>query len=508
MTENEKTPREGENTSSDEGVALSPYDSDLRAPEGEPDTGEFQLPTPAGYDDPEGGTPEHEAPAEAPVEAAPAAPEFQAPEWASFDGAPPAPPAPSPSAGTPPEAAPAPAAEEVGAREADEWAAAFDSATAGETGQTDFETRDHSPAVDAPAEVSHPAPVETAMGEIRADEDFAASAPTFDEPLVTDQAVAAPPAVAEEPTWEASAGEVQTVVAPVDEPTADSPARPDADATRAFPAGAAAVGAAAAAGAAAGAGTQPGVAAGNAVVSSTDPLEADPLSDTAVRRTSLIRPERSELPSNEPTALREATQADPRIDNYGTMVAPEDDALFEGARYDKVPSRVGAHIWGIVAMVLLIPVAWYLIADAGARMVLPENAQWATGTMNIAALAELVAGLVVLGAALLFARASSVGAFVAGGLLTLVGAVFVTVPGIARDLIEPAQEWLRGLHEGLGGNIAHHLEADGSTGRILTLGVILLLVGVISHSARRRGRDEQRIRAAVERRQARTSAEG
>lgn len=154
-------------------------------------------------------------------------------------------------------------------------------------------------------------------------------------------------------------------------------------------------------------------------------------------------------------------------------------------------------------MILLIPVAWYLIADAGARMVLPENAQWTTGTMTIAVMVELLAGIIVMIAALLFARASSVGAFVTGGLITVVGGVFVVVPGIARDLLTPAQEWLRSLHAGLGGNIAHHLEADGSTGRLLIIGVALLMVGVISHSARRRGRDEQRIRAAVERRQAR-----
>ncbi|MDO5495312.1 MAG: hypothetical protein Q4G64_06335, partial [bacterium] len=79
MSENENTRRE-QDAPQDEGVALSPYDSDLRSPEGEPETGEFELPTPAGYDEPESTEFEQAMRGEQ----GPDEPRFQAPEWASF----------------------------------------------------------------------------------------------------------------------------------------------------------------------------------------------------------------------------------------------------------------------------------------------------------------------------------------------------------------------------------------------------------------------------------------
>lgn len=638
MSENPTNPREPEPTPQDEGVALSPYDSDLRRPEGEPDTGEFELPTPAGYDDPEFS--ETDAPPEADAPVAPA-PRFEPPEWANFrepeqpaeeaadlsmdpaqqeeqiseqpvdlEAQPATPrepverePAPAadeyrapetvPTADAPTidgepvlsqdealraaEAAPAtdmlpaPEAAAEGAAEVSErdaWDAEFAAAggtdtRAADTGATESsaaagtadigaaaasgaaagavgagavaagtaeyaeaDPEDAAPVVSAPAQ--DPAVERAREDEIR----FAAQADAAgladhigDAPADEDRADVAP-AVGVIPPRQSGRRRADTLTdgTPVDGDVLDEGGDAvvgDGDTRTLGTAGTAAAGGSAAAGAgaagaafvgaAAAGAAQPGVAGGDAEVSedalATQSFAADSVSDTAVRRTSLLRPERTELPSNEPVALREAAEADPRVDNYGTTVHPDDDALFEGAQYDRVPSRVGAHLWGVLAMILLIPIAWYLITDAGARMTLPENAQWTTGTMNIAALAELVAGIVVLVVALLFARASSVGAWVMGVLLTIVGGAFVVVPGIAKDLITPAQEWLRGVHAGLGGNIAHHLEADGSTGRLLILGIILIMVALVSSGARRRGRDEQRIRAAVERRQARLEAQ-
>ncbi|HHW83182.1 MAG TPA: hypothetical protein GX743_05110 [Actinomycetales bacterium] len=665
MSENPTNPREPEPTPQDEGVALSPYDSDLRRPEGEPDTGEFELPTPAGYDDPEFS--ETDAPLEAGAPVAPA-PRFEPPEWASFrepeqpadeatdlamdpaqqeeqiseqpvdlEAQPATPrepverepsptadetlvaePAPvvedhrgaeEPVAGTVPAAEaptidgepvlsqdealraaeaspatdmlPAPEAAAEGAAEVSErdaWDAEFAAAGGTDAGGTDAGATDTSAAAGtadigaaaggaaagalaagtaqyaeadpedavaagtaeyAEADPEDAAPVVSAPAQDpaveRAREDeirFAAQADAAgladhigDAPADEDRADVAP-AVGVIPPRQSGRRRADTLAdgTPVDGDVLDEGGDAvvgDGDTRTLGTAGTAAAGGSAAAGAgaagaafvgaAAAGAAQPGVAGGDAEASedalATQSLATDSVSDTAVRRTSLLRPERTELPSNEPVALREAAEADPRVDNYGTTVHPDDDALFEGAQYDRVPSRVGAHLWGVLAMILLIPIAWYLITDAGARMTLPENAQWTTGTMNIAALAELVAGIVVLVVALLFARASSVGAWVMGVLLTIVGGAFVVVPGIAKDLITPAQEWLRGVHAGLGGNIAHHLEADGSTGRLLILGIILIMVALVSSGARRRGRDEQRIRAAVERRQARLEAQ-
>lgn len=153
----------------------------------------------------------------------------------------------------------------------------------------------------------------------------------------------------------------------------------------------------------------------------------------------------------------------------------------------------------MLATLLLAPVAWYLLSDAGARMTLPTNNQWDTGTLNLAAVAELLGGIVVLAVILLAARASALGAFIVGSLITVIGGAFVVIPRMTQQFLEPYLTNLRSYND-FGGNIAHHLVADGATGRILLAGIALILVGFVSHSARRRGRREQTIREAIERR--------
>jgi hypothetical protein len=268
--------------------------------------------------------------------------------------------------------------------------------------------------------------------------------------------------------------------APPAETPADQTAVQDDDVAARWSAAAAGTAGAAAAGAAGAAATR------------TD----TPPADTAVRRSSLMP--QQQAPSNEPRRLMTETEADERAERY----APEPDAdLFAGAAYDKMPSRAGAHWWGIVATLLLTPVAWYLLSDAGARMTLPAENQWDSGVLNLAALGELLAGILVLAVILLAARASSLGAFIVGSLVAIVGGAFVLFPALTQELLEPYLQWLQDYND-FGGNIAHHLVADGSTGRILVAGIALILVGFVSHSARRRGRREQTIREAIERRKA------
>ena len=88
-----------------------------------------------------------------------------------------------------------------------------------------------------------------------------------------------------------------------------------------------------------------------------------------------------------------------------------------------------------------------------------------------------------------------------GSLVALIGGAFVLFPAVTQDFAEPYLQWLRDYND-FGGNIAHHLVADGSTGRILVAGIALILVGIVSHNARRRGRREQTIREAIDRRKA------
>lgn len=192
----------------------------------------------------------------------------------------------------------------------------------------------------------------------------------------------------------------------------------------------------------------------------------------------------------EPDAGAAPESADERTDRTRR------DVVLDGSTaLTRPPSRGGAHVLTVLVTLLLTPVAWYLLADAGARLTLARNSPWETGNLNIAALLELAGGLLVLAVVLLAARWSSLGAIVTGVLVLVVGVPFVAVPRWTQETLEPVVTWLERLDD-LGGNVAHHLVASGSTGRLVVTGLALMLVGVVSHGARRKGRRE--VRPVVE----------
>ncbi|TNC17546.1 hypothetical protein FHE66_09655 [Georgenia sp. 311] len=166
------------------------------------------------------------------------------------------------------------------------------------------------------------------------------------------------------------------------------------------------------------------------------------------------------------------------------------DVVLDGTTaVTRPPSRAGAHVLTILVTLLLTPVAWYLLADAGARLTLPARNPWDTGNLNIAALLELAGGLLVLAVVLLAARWSSVGAIVTGILVVVLGVPFLAAPTWTQEILEPVVTWLDRFGD-FGGNVAHHLVASGATGRLVITGLTLVLVGVVSHGARRKGRRE------------------
>jgi len=181
--------------------------------------------------------------------------------------------------------------------------------------------------------------------------------------------------------------------------------------------------------------------------------------------------------------------------------------VLDGATQAAPRSRAGAHWWSLLLTLVLTPVAWYLVADAGARLTLGDDSPWARGELAAAPLAELVAGLILTAAILLAARWSSLGAQVVGILVLLAGLAFVFLPSQTAVLIEPAVTWLEDLNA-LGRNAAHHLLADGPSGRLALYGLGLLALGVVSHGARRLGRAEERAREAYAVRTGRSGRHG
>lgn len=153
-------------------------------------------------------------------------------------------------------------------------------------------------------------------------------------------------------------------------------------------------------------------------------------------------------------------------------------------------SRARAHVWGVVLSVLLLPLAWYLIADGGARLA-PQLSEALAA--DLAGGLEFAAGLLVLAVVFLTARWSSVGVIVAGSLLVVLGVPFLVAPAWAWDLAAPVTEAVAGWHQ-LGTNAVAHFTADTVTGRLVLYGLALIVLGVVSHGARRQGRREEKAR--------------
>lgn len=175
-----------------------------------------------------------------------------------------------------------------------------------------------------------------------------------------------------------------------------------------------------------------------------------------------------------------------------------DDELFSAApEITEMPSRTGAHWLSFLLFLLLVPAGWYLAADAGARMTLADAAPMYTGVASIVALGEILGAIII--SAILFAtaRRSSLGAWLMGIVTLIVGLPWLMAPGITAASVLSALSALTNTGS-LGANLAHHLQASGYSGRFALLGIFLMGLAYVSHSARRTGRAEEALRTSLE----------
>ena len=163
----------------------------------------------------------------------------------------------------------------------------------------------------------------------------------------------------------------------------------------------------------------------------------------------------------------------------------------------EMPSRTGAHALSFLLFLILAPLGWYLAADAGARMTLAEDAPMFSGIASLAALGELLGTIVLSMILCVIARRSSLGAWIMGLLFLLIGMPWVLAPGITAKALQAPLTALSSASP-FGENLMHHLQATGYSGRFVLLGVLLMGVGYISHSARRTGRSEEALRTSIE----------
>lgn len=175
-----------------------------------------------------------------------------------------------------------------------------------------------------------------------------------------------------------------------------------------------------------------------------------------------------------------------------------DDELFSAApEITEMPSRTGAHWLSFLLFLLLVPAGWYLAADAGARMTLADAAPMYTGVASIVALGEILGAIVISAILFVTARRSSLGAWLMGIVTLIVGLPWLMAPGITAASVLSALTALTNTGS-LGANLSHHLQASGYSGRFALLGIVLMGLAYVSHSARRTGRAEEALRVSLE----------
>ena len=175
-----------------------------------------------------------------------------------------------------------------------------------------------------------------------------------------------------------------------------------------------------------------------------------------------------------------------------------DDELFSAApEITEMPSRTGSHWLSFLLFLLLVPVGWYLAADGGARMTLADAAPMYTGIASIVALGEILGAIIISAILFVVARRSSLGAWLMGIVTLIVGLPWLMAPGITAASALSALTALTNTGS-LGANLSHHLQASGYSGRFALLGIALIGLAYVSHSARRTGRAEEALRTSIE----------
>ena len=192
-----------------------------------------------------------------------------------------------------------------------------------------------------------------------------------------------------------------------------------------------------------------------------------------------------------PDADDEAPAAAPLTRMERRRRRSEDDILLAGSTVVGRPaSRAADHWWGVLVAAVLLPLAWFLLHDASAELTM--DSQPHRFALSVIGLVELALGSGLLLTSLWMSRKSSLGAIVIGTLSTVAGLPFLVMPEFMSAQVSPVLERLAD-HSNLGSELSSFIWTDAATGRFVAGGLMLVMIGLVSHSARRAGRREQEI---------------
>ena len=222
--------------------------------------------------------------------------------------------------------------------------------------------------------------------------------------------------------------------------------------------------------------------------------DQDAAEETRPRRRSLLGEGNEDA---EAATLAAIASTAARGDKSGAPSSLDDELFSAAPEITEMPSRTGAHWLSFLLFLLLVPVGWYLAADAGARMTLADAAPMYTGVASIVALGEILGAIIISAILFVVARRSSLGAWLMGIVTFIVGLPWLMAPGITAASVLSALTALTNTGS-LGANLSHHLQASGYSGRFALLGIALIGLAYVSHSARRTGRAEEALRTSIE----------
>ncbi|WP_182353904.1 hypothetical protein [Flaviflexus huanghaiensis] len=160
---------------------------------------------------------------------------------------------------------------------------------------------------------------------------------------------------------------------------------------------------------------------------------------------------------------------------------------FEEPIPEEPRSRAWAHVGVFFATLLLAPLAWYLVADAGVRLSGMKNSAWNTGTVDWIVVLELLGALLCLAVLWFVASFSSLGPIIIGAIIAIVGLVAIFAPTIAQDVLQSTAMQDFTSYNDFTSNVGYHLTNDLASGRFAVFGFLLLMTGVVSHKARQLG---------------------
>ena len=175
-----------------------------------------------------------------------------------------------------------------------------------------------------------------------------------------------------------------------------------------------------------------------------------------------------------------------------TAAVGDDDVPLDGSIVVGQPkSRTATHWAGALVSIIALPVTWFFLHDGAAMATVRASGSYAFD-LSARGLTELAIGALALIIAMWVARRTSVGSIIVGVISILLGLPFLIAPGVMTDTFTPFLNNLS-TQSALGQSLSTYLWTDAVTGKFLALGLFMVMVGVVSHSARRAGRHEQEI---------------